>query len=66
MSLPLLIGTYTETNSEGIYHATFDTISGKLLLGSLAIQAENPSFLAKKDTFIYAVRRFAALPYRSF
>ena len=36
MSLPLLIGTYTETNSEGIYHATFDPVSGKLLLGSLA------------------------------
>ncbi|MCH2349871.1 MAG: lactonase family protein [Pseudomonadales bacterium] len=55
MSLPLLIGTYTKTNSEGIYHATFEPVSGKLLLGSLAIPAENPSFLAKKDTFIYAV-----------
>ena len=55
MTFPLLIGTYTQTNAKGIYHATFDPIKGELFLGALAAPTENPSFLARKGQFIYAV-----------
>lgn len=44
----LYIGTYTRGGSEsqGIYTCTFDDSTGKLSEPSLAVEADNPSFLA--------------------
>ncbi|MFK7819716.1 MAG: lactonase family protein, partial [Planctomycetaceae bacterium] len=53
------VGTYTsgESQSEGIYHALFNSERGSLNLIGLAAKAENPSFLAvHPDTkLVYAV-----------
>ncbi len=45
--------------SKGIYHATFDTDSGKLNPASLAAEIGNPGFLAMdpEKEFLYAVAR---------
>jgi 6-phosphogluconolactonase len=39
-------GTYTGTNSRGIYVSHFDAASGELSAPELAAEADNPSFLA--------------------
>ncbi|NDV79401.1 lactonase family protein [Dysgonomonas sp. 511] len=55
-SMFLLVGTYTDTGSEGIYVYRFDTISGNSELKSLARQ-DNPSYLnlSNDERFVYAV-----------
>ncbi|WDQ18392.1 lactonase family protein [Rhodopirellula sp. P2] len=47
-TLNVWFGTTTPRGgaSEGIYHATFDTESGKLSPASLAVEAQQPGFLA--------------------
>ncbi|MBX3177089.1 MAG: lactonase family protein [Candidatus Hydrogenedentes bacterium] len=40
------VGTYTSGESEGIYHFTFDAETGKAGEPLLAVQTENPNFLA--------------------
>ena len=54
--IPLLIGTYTNGNSEGIYSFRFNQETGKAIILD-SIQADNPSFLiASADgTRVYAV-----------
>jgi len=46
--VPVWFGTYTgtQTGSEGIYVARFDTETGTLSTPVLAVAARNPSFLA--------------------
>ena len=57
----LIIGTYTQTGSEGIYVAEFDPSSGKLSLLD-SISANNPSYLciAPNGRNVYAVSETAA------
>lgn len=52
----LLIGTYTNTTSEGIYVYQFNTTKGETKLTSTT-KASNPSFLATSSTgkYVYAV-----------
>ncbi|MFD1292883.1 lactonase family protein [Lutibacter holmesii] len=55
--VPLYVGSYTNTESEGIYYYSFNTNTGTLSNKKLAVKAENPSFItfsANKD-FLYAV-----------
>ena len=49
-------GTYTGEKSRGIYSARFDTETGHLSQPQLAVEAQNPSFLAvhPKGNFLYA------------
>lgn len=42
----LYVGTYTKTNSEGIYQLNFNSETGKLSDLKLAIPIDNPSFIA--------------------
>jgi 6-phosphogluconolactonase len=44
-TIPLYIGTYTNSYSEGIYLASFDTISGELTNLQLGAPLVNPSYL---------------------
>ena len=44
-SLPLYIGTYTNTGSHGVYVARFDTATGVIRVTD-SIAADNPSYLA--------------------
>jgi 6-phosphogluconolactonase len=50
------IGTYTRDDSKGIYSMRFDTGSGKLTPPQLAVETQNPSFLAlhPNGRFLYA------------
>ena len=52
----VFVGTYTQTESEGIYTCRFDSDSGALEPVSVATGAGNPSFLAlhPNKQFIYA------------
>ncbi len=52
----VFIGTYTHTDSQGIYTCRFDSDSGALERVSVATGAENPSFLALHPSkrFLYA------------
>ncbi len=52
----LLVGTYTNGKSEGIYVYNFDATNGKTALIS-QIKANNPSYLAisKDESFVYAI-----------
>lgn len=55
-SLPMLVGTYTDGSSCGIYSFCFDQVSGKAeKLDSLALR--NPSFLtlSRDGRYVYAV-----------
>jgi len=54
----LFVGTYTDTESEGIYKLLFDTTNGKILSSSLAAEITSPSFLAlsEKRNYLYAVQ----------
>ena len=54
--MEILLGTYTRnTDSEGIYRASFDAQTGKLDDLSLALKADNPSFLAIDSMSLFAV-----------
>ncbi len=58
MQFHVYIGTYTGPGkAQGIYRANFDSVSGKLSTPALAIEAEQPSFLAIHPTrrLLYAV-----------
>ncbi|MCU0404686.1 MAG: lactonase family protein [Chitinophagaceae bacterium] len=58
---PLVIGTYTQTGSHGIYTANFDTASGRIVLLD-SISASNPSYLciSPNGRNVYAVSETAA------
>ncbi|TGV02823.1 lactonase family protein [Flavivirga rizhaonensis] len=45
-NIPLYVGTYTNGESEGIYQFEFNTETGSLNNKQLAINIDNPSFLA--------------------
>ncbi|WP_303318824.1 lactonase family protein [Flavivirga abyssicola] len=45
-NIPLYVGTYTNGESEGIYQLEFNTETGSLNNKKLAINIDNPSFLA--------------------
>jgi 6-phosphogluconolactonase len=53
----LLVGTYTQKGSKGIYVLNFDTTTGKLVELSHTNNIENPSFLTitEDHQFVYAV-----------
>ena len=64
------IGTYTENilhgtgnvlhgKGKGIYTATLNTITGKIIESRLEIAADNPSFLciSPEGKYLYAVKR---------
>lgn len=55
--LTLLIGTYTDAGSQGIYRTQFDTATGTLSEAELVIEVDNPSYLALSDdnSRLYAV-----------
>lgn len=54
----LIIGTYSQQNSEGIYTTTLDLSSGKLAAPQLAIKSKDPTYLAVSRTnLIYAALR---------
>lgn len=57
-SLTLYVGTYTDTESEGIYKLQFDVDSGKIVNSSLAAKIISPSYLAinSKKEVLYAVQ----------
>jgi 6-phosphogluconolactonase len=50
-------GTYTSSESKGIYVSRFDSGTGKLSVPELAVESENPSYLAVHPTrrYLYAV-----------
>jgi len=64
--IPVFIGTSTgpDSVSKGIYFADFDEISGKLTRPELAVEYQNPGFLAQHPTrpVLYA----CGLPTRAF
>ena len=55
--LDVWIGTSAAKPSQGIYHATFDTVSGKLSASKLAAQIRGPGFLCQHPSkdILYAV-----------
>ncbi len=55
-NIPLYVGTYTNGESEGIYHLQFNTDTGELNNQALAIHIDNPSFLAYSPNreFLYS------------
>jgi 6-phosphogluconolactonase len=57
MPLSFYVGTYTDGESRGIYRFTLDPVSGAASDPVLAVEAENPSFLAlhPNGRFLYAV-----------
>lgn len=56
-NIPLYVGTYTNSESKGIYYYDFNTETGKLTNKKLAVEAINPSFIAYSTNkkFLYAV-----------
>lgn len=56
-NVPLYVGSYTNTESEGIYYYDFNSTTGKLTNKKLAVKAENPSFItfSANKKFLYAV-----------
>ncbi|PHQ35366.1 lactonase family protein [Rhodopirellula bahusiensis] len=67
-TLNVWFGTTTPRGgaSEGIYHATFDTESGKLSSASLAVKAQQPGFLAihPSKPVLYAASGSGVTAYR--
>ena len=57
----LIIGTYTQKGSKGIYLFHFDTATGKAVEISHTDSAKNPSFLtiSKDKQYVYAVNESA-------
>lgn len=54
----LIMGTYSQQNSEGIYTTTLDLSSGKLTAPQLAIKSKDPTYLAvSRKNIIYAALR---------
>ncbi len=55
--LTLLIGTYTDTSSRGIYRTTFNPADGTFGAMELVVEVDNPSYLALSEDcrFLYAV-----------
>ena len=51
----LLAGTYTKTDSKGIYVYKFDSESGKPVLVSSTDSAVNPSYITLSGKYLYAV-----------
>lgn len=51
---PMYVGTYTSNGSKGVYKYDFDQNTGKFTFLN-AIEMSNPSFLARKGDFLYAV-----------
>ena len=58
----LLVGTYTQKGSKGIYLFQFDTATGKAIEISHTDSSKNPSFLtiSKDKQYVYAVNETAA------
>ncbi len=56
-TIPLYIGTYTGSDSEGIYRYDFNTETGEISNINLAAKSTNPSYLTYSSNreFIYAV-----------
>ena len=56
-NIPLYVGTYTNTESKGIYYYDFNSETGKLTNKKLAVEAINPSFItfSENKQFLYAV-----------
>jgi 6-phosphogluconolactonase len=56
--MTLFVGTYTDTESEGIYRMSFDSETGKLSNTELAAKITSPSYLAisQGKDFLYAVQ----------
>jgi 6-phosphogluconolactonase len=56
------VGTYTDGTSRGIYRFTFDPATGSATEPVLAVEAQNPSFLALHPSgrFLYAVGEVAS------
>lgn len=56
-TIPLTIGTYTKTSSEGVYQVDFNTKTGAITNLNLIAKVEQPSFIAlsKNRNKIYAV-----------
>lgn len=54
----LYVGTYTDTDSEGIYKLQFDAANGKIVSNNLVAEITSPSFLAisRDKDFLYAVQ----------
>lgn len=59
----VFIGTYTNGKSKGIYHAKFDSVSGRLGNPELAVETKNPSFIAidRQQRHLYAVSEVSQL-----
>jgi 6-phosphogluconolactonase len=57
------VGTYTDTDSRGIYAYRFDSATGDVVSLGLAAESENPSFLAAaaNGRFLYAVNEVGKL-----
>ena len=53
----LLIGTYTDAASQGIYRTAFNPLTGELSEAELIIEVDNPSYLAVdgQQALLYAV-----------
>jgi len=51
------VGTYTDSDSKGIYSFEFDPVSGDSSRAGLAVESPNPSFLAvdSSGSYLYAV-----------
>ena len=56
-TIPLYVGTYTGSDSEGIYRYDFNTETGEISNRNLAAKSINPSYLTYSSNreFIYAV-----------
>lgn len=63
-SVAVYVGTYTAEASRGIYLFDLDLSSGKLTARGLAVETENPSFLAfhPHRPFLYAVNEAISSP----
>lgn len=59
-NIPLYVGTYTNTESKGIYYYNFSTNTGELTNKKLVAEINNPSFLtiSSDRKFLYAVSEF--------
>jgi 6-phosphogluconolactonase len=55
--VPMYIGTYTRGDSDGIYLAEFDLKNGAMEMKGLAVEADNPAFLAfhPEKPLVYSV-----------
>lgn len=56
---PMYVGTYTSNGSVGVYVYNFDERTGAALF-SKALKSSNPSFLARKGGYLYAVNENAS------